>query len=74
MERMAVAAWSDERLTVNVERLTFKVESYISRRGRRERRLFIYQRDGTDSHGGIKDLGFVFLEITQTSLDSSKGN
>ena len=26
------------------------------------------------SYGRIRELGFVFLEITQTSLDSSKGN
>ena len=34
----------------------------------------VYQRDGTDSHGGIRDLRIGFLGITQTGLDSSKGN
>ena len=36
-------------------------EFFISRKERRERRLFIYQRDSTDSHGGIRDLGIGFL-------------
>ena len=31
MERMAVAAWSDERLTINVERLRFNLTQRAQR-------------------------------------------
>ena len=48
-----------------VEGLTFNVESYISRRGRRERRLFIYQREGTDYTEGLEIYYWLSLKLNK---------
>ena len=54
-------------LTQRAQRAQKKVDSLTLKE-------FVLSTRWHRSHGWIRDLGFVFLEITQTSLDSSKGN